>query len=87
MTVLSAFRSHCCQKLEDLGDGAMDTKQYDKAISQYCTLTINSSGPVMCDNKKFCHLRFITDTKLKVRMECKYISWMSCSEPIARLCL
>lgn len=46
MTVLSAFRSRCCQKLEDLGDGAMDTKQYDEAISRYSgALNLDPEAP------------------------------------------
>ena len=32
---LLVFISQCCDKLEDLGDNAMDAKEYDKANLQY----------------------------------------------------
>ena len=35
MTILSDFRCRCRNKLEDVGDGAANAKQYDEAISQY----------------------------------------------------
>ena len=35
MAILSDFRWRCRNKLEDLGDSAMNAKQYDEAISQY----------------------------------------------------
>lgn len=35
MTVLSDFVSHCSRKLEDLGNIAVNARQYDEGISQY----------------------------------------------------
>ena len=31
----SDFKSRCCVKLEDLGDSAMNAKNYGKAVSKY----------------------------------------------------
>ena len=35
VTILLEFKSRCCEKLEDLGDTAMNTSQCGEAISQY----------------------------------------------------
>ncbi|KAG8221675.1 WD40-repeat-containing domain protein [Butyriboletus roseoflavus] len=40
------FKSRCCGKLEGLEDTAMNTRQYDEAISQYsATLSLNPTIP------------------------------------------
>ncbi|KAG8220672.1 hypothetical protein J3R82DRAFT_2958 [Butyriboletus roseoflavus] len=40
------FKSRCFGKLEDLGDAAMNTQQYDEAISQYsAALSLNPTTP------------------------------------------
>ena len=43
---LSDFNFRCCGKLEGLGDGATNAKQYDKAISQYtAALSLDPPSP------------------------------------------
>ena len=42
----SDFKSRCCGKLEGLGDGATNVKQYDKAILQYtAALSLEPPSP------------------------------------------
>ncbi|KAG8216354.1 hypothetical protein J3R82DRAFT_6433 [Butyriboletus roseoflavus] len=39
------FKSRCCRKIEDLGDDAMNTGQYDEATSQYsAALSLNPTA-------------------------------------------
>lgn len=46
VTVLAAFESRCCKKLEGHGDIAMDTQQYNEAISRYSVaLSLNPAAP------------------------------------------
>jgi tetratricopeptide (TPR) repeat protein len=43
---LTDFESRCCEKLETLGDIAIDARQHDDAISQYsAALSLNPTTP------------------------------------------
>ena len=43
---LSDFKSRCCEKLEALGDSAIDAQQHDEAVSQYsAALSLNPTVP------------------------------------------
>ena len=43
---LTDFESRCCEKLEALGDIAIDSRQHDDAISQYsAALSLNPTTP------------------------------------------